>query len=83
MSGRVSIPPQNLDAEKAVLGGVLLDNNAILDLSAALKPDSFYLPSHGRVFSVMLELYERQAPIDVVSVNAAVQDVSISDLVDI
>jgi replicative DNA helicase len=50
-----------------VLGGILLDNRTILDVPASLKPELFYLPSHGCIFAAMLSLSERQAPIDVVS----------------
>lgn len=62
------IPPQALEAEKAVLGGVLLDNKAIHNLPPALKGEVFYVPTHGQIFSAMLALFEREAPIDVVSV---------------
>lgn len=64
-----TVPPQNLEAESAVLGGILLDNMTIHDLPPELKSDSFYLSTHGRIFQAMLALSEREAPIDVVSVT--------------
>ena len=82
MSTDVFIPPQNIEAEKAVLGGLLLDNKAILELPPLLKPESFYLPSHGRIFKAMLQLWGREAPIDVVSV-ATEGNFSVADLMEI
>jgi len=73
------IPPQNIDAEKAVLGAILIDNKTILEVPAELKPESFYFQSHGKIFQTMLELWGREAPIDVVSV-AAETNVSVADL---
>src|SRR5438552_3721710 len=82
MSDAAFIPPQNIEAEKAVLGGVLLDNKAILELPPDLKPESFYRPSHGQIFSTMLALWAREAPIDVVSV-ATEGNFSVADLIEI
>jgi replicative DNA helicase len=73
MSEPVYLPPQNIEAERAVLGGVLMDNKAILDLPAELKPEAFYLPSHGTIFHAMLRLWGQEAPIDVVSVEDKVR----------
>src|SRR5690242_11119465 len=64
-----NIPPQNLEAERAVLGGVLQDNRCVLELPPALKTESFYMPSHGQIFAAMLDLWGREAPIDVASVS--------------
>jgi replicative DNA helicase len=85
MSEAVFIPPQNIEAERAVLGGVLLDNKAIGDLPADLKSESFYMPSHGQIFRAMLALWEREAPIDVISVaaQAKAQNISPGELMEI
>src|SRR5207249_4458706 len=81
------IPPQNIAAERAVLGGVLLDNKAMTELPAELKPESFYVPSHGQIFHAMLELWGREAPIDVVSVAAEAKtkghNISVAALMEI
>ena len=61
MSDGAHIPPQDVDAERAVLGGVLQDSKAILDLPAELRPESFYLPTHARIFQTMLDLWQREA----------------------
>jgi replicative DNA helicase len=85
MSENIFVPPQNVDAEKAVLGSVLLDQKSIIELPAALKPESFYLPSHGRIYEAMRELWAREIPIDVVSVAAELKghDISVAALTDI
>jgi replicative DNA helicase len=85
MSENIFIPPQNIDAEKAVLGSVLLDQKSIIELPATLKPESFYLPSHGRIYEAMRELWAREIPIDPVSVAAELkgQNISIAKLTDI
>ena len=87
MSTPPFIPPQNLEAEKAVLGGVLLDNRALVEIPPELAPESFYLPSHGRIFQAMRELWETEAPIDVVSIQAQLKaqsrEILLADLVSI
>ena len=64
MTDRVAA--QNLEAEAAVLGGVLLDNAALAPAAAILQPGDFYRPSHGKIFSAMTDLADRQQPIDVI-----------------
>lgn len=62
------IPPQSLEAEQAVLGGILLRPqimNTVVDL---LGPDDFYLPSHVIIFRSILALYQKSAPIDLLSI---------------
>ncbi len=48
------IPPQNLEAEMAVLGGVLLDDKAISKVLDFLEPDDFYRRNHGKIFTAMI-----------------------------
>jgi replicative DNA helicase len=87
MSETAFIPPRNIEAERAVLGGVLLDDRTVADLPAELKPEAFYLPRHGTIFQAMLALWEHEAPIDVVSVadkaKAAGHEISVSLLFEI
>ena len=53
------VPPQSLEAEESVLGGVLLDNTALDRVSSSLRPDDFYREAHRKIFRAMLELTER------------------------
>jgi replicative DNA helicase len=66
---QLKIPPQNVEAEQAVLGAVLIDKNAIFRVSDLLVPDDFYLPQHERIYESILALYEKHQPIDVLSLT--------------
>jgi len=63
------IPPQNLDAERSVLGGVLLDNAALNEILELLKPEDFYRDAHRKVFEAMCALSSRGEPIDRVTLK--------------
>jgi replicative DNA helicase len=58
------IPPNNLDAERAVLGACLLDRDALILVMEALRQDDFYEPRHGMVFKAMKEMAERDRAVD-------------------
>ena len=61
----ISLPPHQLDAEKSVLGAVLLDERHLYSLvEQHLRPDHFYVPQHGAIFAAMLELYNHDRKID-------------------
>lgn len=63
------IPPQSLDAERALLGALLLKPEAIHDIADLVKPDSFYAEKHRIIFETMRELTERGEPIDILSLG--------------
>src|SRR6059058_6087270 len=63
------MPPQNLDAERSVLGGVLLDNAALNDVLELLKPEDFYRDAHRKIFEAMCALSSRNEPIDRVTLK--------------
>ena len=58
------LPPQNIEAEQAVLGAVLLDNAAFPKALEILKENHFYREAHRKIFSGMRELFERNEPIE-------------------
>ena len=60
--------PNNLDAERSVLGAILLDNKS-LDGAITLKREDFFLEQHRRIFSQMVTLAENQQPIDLVTLT--------------
>jgi replicative DNA helicase len=64
------VPPHDDAAEQSVLGAILLDKDAMVDVAEFLRTDHFYKESHARIFAAMLTLYESHEPIDVVSVTA-------------
>lgn len=63
------IPPQNEEAEIALLGGILIDKEAILKIGSALHSADFYYDKHRIVFEAMLYLFERREPIDIVHLS--------------
>ena len=66
----ISLPPHQLDAEKSVLGAVLLDERHLYSLvEQHLRPDHFYVPEHGAIFAAMLELYNHDRKIDHLTVS--------------
>jgi replicative DNA helicase len=68
--GAGRVPPQNIEAEQSVLGGVLFDNSAMARAFEYLKSgEEFYKPSHRLIFSAFVELFERNEPIDLMTVS--------------
>jgi replicative DNA helicase len=63
------VPPQNLDAESSVLGGILLDNDAINRVLEILTPEDFYRESHRKMFRAMIELSDRSEPVDLITLS--------------
>jgi replicative DNA helicase len=70
---RDRVPPQNLEAERAVLGGIVRANDAINRVVELVGPDDFYQPAHRQVFAAMLDLSERGAPIDPITLAEALR----------
>lgn len=66
---KLRLPPQDIDAEKSVLGSILLDKNAIINIVDFLRPEHFYKTSHQNIFHSMLSLYEKREPIDVITLQ--------------
>ncbi len=64
------MPPNNIEAEKSVLGSLMLDSSAIHVVSDILNPEDFYDQKHSIIYGAMLELYEKREPIDVLSVSS-------------
>ena len=63
------VPPQNIDAEKSVLGSILLDRDALIEVSGWLLPTHFYDERHIAIYETILELFESGLPIDLVTVS--------------
>lgn len=64
----VEVPPNDIDAEKSVLGAILLDPDSLVKVVEFLKPEHFYKTSHKNIFAAILELYENREPADLVTV---------------
>jgi replicative DNA helicase len=62
------LPPQSLEAEQSVLGAILIDRDAVVEVAEFLRPADFYRQANGAIFAAVLELFERREPIDIVTV---------------
>ncbi len=67
------MPPQNLEAEMSVLGGILLENEAMNKALELLTPDDFYRESHRKIFQAIISLNEKSEPADLVTVSAVLK----------
>lgn len=67
-------PPQNIEAEQAVLGAIFIEPEAIVTATERLSSEDFYRASHQRIYSVMTSLAEKGQPVDLVTVTAELQD---------
>lgn len=63
------VPPQALEAEMAVLGSMLIDNECIGKVVEILNPDSFYRTAHQKIFSAAIALYEKNNPVDLITLS--------------
>jgi replicative DNA helicase len=67
------VPPQSLDAEQCVLGGILLDNAGLDRVVELLNADDFYREAHRKLFRAMLTLADRHEPVDLVTLSEALR----------
>jgi replicative DNA helicase len=75
------LPPQSIEAEESVLGGVLLDNTALDRAIELLSPDDFYREAHRKIMRAMIDLSQRTEPVDLVTLTEALK--ARGDLADI
>ena len=63
------VPPQNLEAEQSVIGGILLDNQALNSVLEVLGVEDFYSEAHRKIFAAIIELYDRNEPSDLITLS--------------
>jgi len=64
------IPPNDMEAEQAVLGSMLTDKDAVIEAIEALKPEDFYRQDHNIIYTAILNLYNKAEPIDIITVKS-------------
>jgi replicative DNA helicase len=74
MTTSPKIPPHSDEAEKSVLGSILIEKDAIIKVGDLLHPDDFYSDIHKLIFESMLELYEKRSPIDLLTLTEHLKD---------
>ncbi len=67
------VPPNDSQAEQAVLGSMLVDKDAILTVIEILKPEDFYRPEHQEIYSAMLDLYNKSEPVDLLTLKSQLE----------
>lgn len=68
------IPPQNLEAEQATLGSLLIDRQAIDKIADVVRPEDFYEERHRLIFEAILDLFEKNEPIDLLTLSSRLEE---------
>lgn len=63
------LPPQNIEAEQSVLGGILIENNAIHRIMEILSPEDFYREAHRKLYNALIDLSQRDEPADLITLT--------------
>jgi len=63
------VPPHSMEAEQSVLGAMILDKDAITEVTDIIQADDFYREAHKEIFSAVIELYNKNQPVDIVTVS--------------
>lgn len=77
----VRIPPQDLDAEKALLGSIMVRPIGVHDIMDIIRPETFYAEKHGLIYKEMLDLINKGEPIDLVSMTTKLRERKVLDTV--
>lgn len=63
------LPPQNISAERSLLGSVLIDDEVLVDIADKITAKDFYEPAHQEIFAAMVKLYQKHSPIDLLTLG--------------
>ncbi|SCG84476.1 replicative DNA helicase [Proteiniborus sp. DW1] len=63
------VPPHSIEGEQSVLGSMILDKNAIIAATEILKPSDFYKEAHREIYEAILEIYNRDEPVDLITLS--------------
>src|SRR3990167_3769146 len=74
-----ALPPQNLEAEQATLGAILIDKDALIRIAGTLQSEDFYKESHRIIFDAILDLFNHRDPIDVLSLTNRLEEKKLID----
>ncbi|GMX60064.1 MAG: replicative DNA helicase [Minisyncoccus archaeiphilus] len=73
-SNQVRLPPQDIDAEKGLLGSLMLDKDSIIKVADVLRPEDFYKTAHRNIYKVIEDLFNQGEPIDLISVSSKLKE---------
>ncbi|OIO50120.1 MAG: replicative DNA helicase [Candidatus Brennerbacteria bacterium CG11_big_fil_rev_8_21_14_0_20_43_10] len=71
---KLKLPPQDIEAEQSVLGGIMIDKNAITKVADILVAEDFYRPNDQKIYETMLELFSKSQPIDILTVSSRLKE---------
>ena len=80
-TSNVLIPPNDIEAEKAVLGAMLKSQDARADVADILRPEDFYLTEHQEIYRTMLEMEQKGTGVDITTVYSALRKRKTAELV--
>lgn len=82
MARDFKIPPHDEHAEAAILGSILIDKDALIEVMEIARPEFFYKEANSKIFSAMLTLFEKHEPIDLVTVKAQLKKMGVYGKID-
>ncbi len=73
---RLRVPPHDLDAERALLGAIMLKPEVMHDIAVTIYPKSFFADKHGQIYKAILEVFTKGEPIDLLSISTKLKNES-------
>lgn len=70
----MKLPPQNIEAERSILGALMMDKDAIMKIADALTAEEFYKEANGKIYQTIIELYSNKEPIDILSISSKLEE---------
>lgn len=81
-SSVTKLPPQSIEAEQSLLGALLIDKDAIINIAEILRPEHFYrTEQHGQIYNAILELFEKREPVDLITLTERLRQKGVLDKV--
>ncbi|MEK9166966.1 MAG: replicative DNA helicase [Patescibacteria group bacterium] len=81
MADHVRVPPHSLEAEKSVLGSIMIEKNAIIKVADMLAPEDFYYDINAIIYTAIEELFAKRSPIDILTITNWLKDNGKLDIV--
>ena len=81
LSKQLRVPPQNNDAERALLGAIMLRPEVMHDVSVSVYPESFFADKHRDIYRAILDVFSKGNPIDLLTVTEKLKDKGLLDRV--
>jgi len=68
------LPPQDIEAERSVLGSLMIDKHSIIKVADLIVSEDFYAPANAKIFEAISDLFQKNEPVDVLSVSAKLKE---------